>query len=280
VAAVALLGDGELDAVALGQANEWLGLAALADNEDVLETRGEGVASEILDVDDVEHARVTVTGRQDADAAPVTARVAVHLRADLELEEADRAHGLEVNLDCVEDLGVRVRVAHGLAVVGDNVWHAAGAEAGLDDLAELELGLFLGDGDRGVAALDVVQHAVVLVCGRDGDGVHEAGREGQVRAGTAVDLHEAVLEDHHGLLVRQRVLEALAEQDDQRQTVTQLVWAGGWTRRESAGQFVKHPMLGGIEPLKVLLRTASHDEGSRGEGKVSPRNVVGLSQHG
>jgi len=88
------------------------------------------------------------------------------------------------------------------------------------------LGLLLGDGHRGVATLDVVQHAVVLVCGRDGDGVHEAGRERQVRAGTAVDEHEAVLQDHHCLLVRERILEALTEQDDQRQTVTQLVWAG------------------------------------------------------
>ena len=90
-------------------------------------------------MDDVEHTRVAVTGDEDTDAALVTARVAVHLCADLELENFHWARGFEVNLDCVVDLGVWVRVAHGLAIVGHDVWDAAGAELVGNNFAQLEL---------------------------------------------------------------------------------------------------------------------------------------------
>jgi hypothetical protein len=62
------------------------------------------LALDVLDVDDVEHTGVAIAALELSDAPPVAPAVAVNLAPDLELEQASRAHRLEVNLvDCRRD---------------------------------------------------------------------------------------------------------------------------------------------------------------------------------
>lgn len=68
-AAVTLLGNGELDTLALGKGDPGL---LLADDEDVALTGGELVVNGVLDVDDVEATIVTLTVGDDTNTTHVT----------------------------------------------------------------------------------------------------------------------------------------------------------------------------------------------------------------
>ena len=106
--AVTLLGDGELDAPALGEGHP--GLLA-ADDKDVALTGGESVVNGILQVDDAEATIVTLTVGDDTDTAHVTTTSDHGNGASVELDEVGDLAGLEVNLDGVVDLDRGVGVA-------------------------------------------------------------------------------------------------------------------------------------------------------------------------
>merc|ERR1719198_2024886 len=117
----AIFDDAELHAVALWQGDPRLVL--LADDEDVVEARAEGVASGILDVDDLEGARVLITVSDDADTANVVTTADHDGVAGLELDVVKDLVSLEVNADGVVRLDIWVRVTDGAAIVGDRVRH-------------------------------------------------------------------------------------------------------------------------------------------------------------
>ena len=106
-------------------------------------------------------------------------------------------------------------------------WDAALAQLYSLDLAELVLRFFAGDAVDGETALGVVNEAEVLAGLLDANNVHEAGRVGRVSADLAVDLDQALLDDGLDLVAVERILEAVAEEDDQRQRVAELVRTGG-----------------------------------------------------
>jgi hypothetical protein len=110
--------------------------------------------------------------------------------------------------------------------VRNQVGNAALAKLNTLDLAELVLCLLSGDAVDGEAALGVVDQAEVLASLLNGDDVHETGREGAVGADLAVDLDQALLDDGLDLVAVERILEAVAEEDDQRQRVAELVRTG------------------------------------------------------
>ena len=110
----------------------------------------------------------------------------------------------------------------------------------------------------GWGSAHVVKQAEVLVGLLDRDDVHETGRVGRIGARLAVDLDEPLHEDVLDLLASQRILEAVAQQDDQRQALAQLVGAGGRSGSPNAAQLVQHPVLGRIQALQVHLGTARH----------------------
>ena len=58
-----------------------------------------------------------------------------------------------------------------------------------------------------------------------------------------------------------------------------LVGTGGGLGGEDAAQLVKHPVLGGIEPLEVLLGSARHCEGL-GEGFIEVSVVSSVDLRG
>lgn len=109
----------------------------------------------------------------------------------------------------------------------NQVGNAALAKLNTLDLAELVLCLLSGDAVDGETALGVVDQAEVLASLLDGDDVHETGGEGSIGANLAVDLDQALLNDGLDLVTVKRVLEAVAEEDDQRQRVAGLVRTSG-----------------------------------------------------
>ena len=205
----------------------------------------------------------------DADEGTVTSTVLTlgddDLVADLHLEDVLDLAVAHVNEHGVVALDEGVVVADGATVVGDDVGHSLAGEVLLDNLAQLVVGLDSVDLVEDEATLDVVHqaeavHAVVRgggVVRAEGDDVHEASGVVGVSADLAVDLDKLLHGDHDDLTAVERVLQAVAQDDNDRDALTELVRAGGRARGPCAAHLVKHPVLGRDEALKVLLGTAS-----------------------
>jgi hypothetical protein len=111
--------------------------------------------------------------------------------------------------------------------VRNQVGNGALANLNTLDLAELVLCLLVGYPVDGEAALGVVDQAEVLAGLLDRDDVHQPSGEGGVGADLAVDLDKALHEDSVDLAGVERILQAVAEEDDKRQGVAELVRTGG-----------------------------------------------------
>lgn len=136
--ACCLAHDGLLDAVTLGEGD--VGRVALADHKDVLQAGGEGLASGVAHVHNVEATQVAIAGGDNTNAACVVALRDHGLVADLELVHvSDLARG-NVHAHSVQNACRGVRVANGAAVVGHNVRDALGRGLLLGHTAQLELG--------------------------------------------------------------------------------------------------------------------------------------------
>jgi hypothetical protein len=134
-----LLNDGELHTLALGERNG--GASRVAQNEDVGQTRGELMPRLVLDVDNVEAARVALTVLDDTNTPNVAAASDCADVADLELVVLDGLARCDVYLDGVVDLDEGIRVADGAAIMGHDVRDRARTNGDLTDGADLELTL-------------------------------------------------------------------------------------------------------------------------------------------
>lgn len=135
----------------------------------------------------------------------------------------------------------------------DQEWDSALAELDALDLAELVLGLLGPDAVDGEAALGVIDETEVLARLLDGDDVHEAGRVGDIGADLAVNLDQALHENGLGLAVVQRVLEAVAHEDDEGEGISGLVGTGRRLGGVHSRELVEKPVRGGAKALLVLL---------------------------
>lgn len=138
-------------------------------------------------------------------------------------------------------------------IMRNQEWDTATSELDALDLSELVLGLLVLDAVDGEAALGVVDEAEVLARLLDGDDVHEAGGVGHVGADLAVDLDQALHEDGAGLAVVERILESVADEDDQGHAVAELVRTGRGAGGVDARQLVEKPVRGRAKALLVLL---------------------------
>jgi hypothetical protein len=136
--------------------------------------------------------------------------------------------------------------------VRNQEWDPALAELNTLDLAELELSLLGLDAVDGETALGVVNQTEVLAGLLEGDDVHESSGEGAVGADLAVNLDQTLHEDSLDLTTVQGVLETVADEDDQRQTVAQLVRTGGCLGSVGSGHLVQEPVRGRAKALLVL----------------------------
>ncbi|GET86972.1 40S ribosomal protein S4, putative [Leishmania tarentolae] len=225
----------------------------LTDHEDVRGAGGELCAGRVLQVRNVEGAGVALHLHDLADAAAVGAAGHDH---GLALAVLDQVHALlllQVVHDGVTDGGVRVRVADSVAVVRHSNRHAAGGRVQVHHLHQLDLRLRLGHVHQREAALDVVHQAKAVARLRDLDHVHEACGVLAVAARVVVHVHQTLAQDHLTLARVQRVLQAVADDHQQRQALAQLVRTRTRARSKHAGQLAQHPVLGRIQALEVLL---------------------------
>lgn len=127
--------------------------------------------------------------------------------------------------------------------MGDDGWDGVLAQEGLGDLAELVLAFGLVDTMDGEAAQSVVQHTENFVGLLNLDDVHQTGWEAHFSADLSVDLDELLLADGAGFIVGQSVTETVAQEEDQRQAFTELVWARGWARGKGTSKLGQHPVF-------------------------------------
>ena len=99
--AISLLGDCELDTLALWQRDPWL---LTSNHEDVALTGGELVVNGILDVDDVETSVVTLTVSDDTNTTHVTTTGDHSNDTSIEFDVVGDLASGEVNLDGVVNL--------------------------------------------------------------------------------------------------------------------------------------------------------------------------------
>ena len=146
----------------------------------------------------------------------------------------------------------------GPAVVGHDVRNLVLAKNLVLNLAELEVCFFGIDTHRHVAALQVVEHAEVLVALHDLDHVHQTEWVLVVASRLAVDFNVQllVMADFLDLLAGKSVLESLSEQHAERDALPHLVWTSRRARRAIAHVLVEHPVRRSPHAFQVLLRTS------------------------
>ena len=254
VADLALLHKRQKHTLSLGQGDE--GLLAITDNENVAQTGGEGVAAGVLDVGDLVGTGVVLDVLEDTNTTDVVSAGNEDGGAVVELDDAVNGVGLQVDLDGVVLLDVGVGVADGAAVVGHHVGDLVFAEDLALDAAELVLSLLGVNADGHEAALHVVEDAEVLRGLGQRDDVHEAEGVLGVAAHLSVNKHVlglAVAADLVALLLGERVLQALAEEDAHGDALTELVGTSGGAGGVASGELVELPVGGGEHALQVLL---------------------------
>lgn len=225
---LSLLQDRKLDTVTLRKRNGRN--ITRADNEDVLLSRGEHVASGVSDSDNVEGARVLL----DVDNNTHTTSVATlgdHCNVSrFELDVVDDLAGGDINLDGVINLDGRIRVSDSATVVGNNERDLLQGKLSALDLAELESLLLIRDSVKSVLALGVEDKSELIVGLGDLNDVHESSREVRISSDLSVNLDVLLNADNLSLATSQGVLQAVSQDENERQALSQLVRTLRWAR--------------------------------------------------
>lgn len=236
---VTLLGDRELDTLALGQRH--LGLGTLTNDENVGKPSSEGPVQHVLDVNNVETTQVPLLVNDHTRSTHVTTASNHDDVSGLELDVVNDLVLNEVELDSVVNLDSRVRVSDGSAIVGNDVGNALGTKLMLSDLEELESSLLGGDSVNSESALNVVEKTEVLARSLNGDDIHETSGEGLVSPDLAVDLDESLLNDSSDLTASKSVLQTVSKEDGEGKRLPELVGTRRRTGSVGAAQLVQHP---------------------------------------
>ena len=166
---VALLDDGELDALTLGQGDHRL--VTGTDDEDVGGASGKLLTGGVLQVHDFERTDVLFAALNDADATGVATAGDHAQGADIETDEIGNLVGGDVHHDGVTLLDERIRVTNGATVVQTDARHALVPELFALHLAQLVLRLDGFDAVHDEATLVVVNQTEVFIALLDGHDV-------------------------------------------------------------------------------------------------------------
>ena len=156
-----------------------------SDHEHVRQTSGEFIATLVLQVDNIETTRVTITVHNHTNATNVLTTADHGELAGLEGVDGLNLACLQVELNSVVDLDGGVSEADGAPIVGGSIRDSSllAVEervsanrllvtlADSDNAAQLELGVLVRDALQDKAALDVVHQTKVLLRLRDGDNI-------------------------------------------------------------------------------------------------------------
>merc|ERR1712167_142724 len=255
-ALLALLKNVVTETLAAGQGDGQLVILA-TDDEDVVDASGERTPLAVLNVDDLEGTDMLLTTSDDTNTALILTTGDDALSAHLEFDGVGPLASGNVHLDHIVQLGVGVGVPDGTAIVGADIRHTLGTDGHFLDTAHLELVLvgevLVVQAVDDEATLGIEEHTEMLVGLVNADDIHEPDWKVGVGAHLAVDLDEALHEDLLHLLAGEGVFEAVAQHEDERQALAQLVGTRRGTGSPGAAHLVKHPVLGGVEAFHVFL---------------------------
>jgi len=110
------------------------------------------------------------------------------------------------------------------------------------DFAQFVCGFLVGDAVDGKAALGIVHESEVLARLFNGDDVHEASGVSGIIANLAIYLDETLHDNRLGFAAVQGILQSVAEENDEREAVTQLMRTRRGTRSIGARELIKKPM--------------------------------------
>lgn len=118
----------------------------------------------------------------------------------------------------------------GSAVVSHNEWNLVLANALLDNLAQFEASLLLGDLVGMEPALHVIENSEVFFCLFNSNNIHLSEWISWVSADLTVDLDVSVLvlDDLLGLVSGQSVLQSQLEEHVKRDAFSQFVGSSRW----------------------------------------------------
>jgi len=196
-------------------------------------------------VDDVETTIVALTVSDNTNTTHVATTNNHGDHTSVELDEVTDFAGGKVDLDGVVDFDGGVGVSdtiipsafynvsnHSLiqrligasdlraSIMRNQVWDSTLSNLNSLDLAEFVFCLGLFNAVHSEAAFSIVDQSEVLASLVDGDDIHEASRIGMIGSNLAVDLDQALHEDGSGLAAIKGILEAITNEDNQRQAVT------------------------------------------------------------
>jgi len=240
---VSLLDNRQLDTSSIGKGDR--GGFFLADNEDVGHSGREMQSTDILNVRDVVGSGVLFNLSNVSDSSSVSTLRDHNSAANFVLVKLLNFGVVQVQLDGVSDLDIRVRESDRSPVVGADVRDSTASNLRLHDLAELELRVGLGDGREDESSLDIVQQSEILVRSRNGNNVHESSGVLGVQAALAVNLDEFIHQNHFDFSSSQCIFQSISEDDYQGKALSKFMGSSGGTRGPNSAQLVKHPVLGG-----------------------------------
>lgn len=248
--------DGKLDTVALRQRHP--SSTFRADGEHVGKTGGEFLSGLVLDEDDVERTWVLFDVKKFSNASTITSLGDGDGGASSELDDVRGLSGSEIDLYGVVHFDEGVRVTDGAAVVGDNGRDSLGTVVLFLDTAQFVSGLLLVNAVQDETSLGIEEQTKGIVGLGDGNDVHESSREVGVSADTSINLNNLLHADLLDFLHVERILQAVTEDDAQREAFAHLVGSRGRTRCPDTIELSQHPVGRRMEALQVLLRSASH----------------------
>jgi len=222
----------------------------------------EAAALGVLDMHNLERTNMLLTTSNHTNAALILTLGDDRSGTRLKLDVVDSFASGNIQFDGVMHFAVGVWVSDSAAIVGSDVRHTLGTPRQLLHAAQLVFGfrreIFVVQPVHDEPTLGIVEHAEVFIGLLDGDDIHEATGEVGIGANLAVDFDETLHQDLLYLLFGQGVLETVAQNQNERQALTQLVGARRGTGSPGAPHLVQHPVLGGIEALQMLLWSTSH----------------------
>jgi len=255
---VTLLNKGQLDTLTLGKRNERF--LALTDDHDVGQTSGEGVASDITDVSNLVATRVVLDVGKNTNTTNVVTTVGHDGATVLEFNKAINLTSLQVKLDSVVLLNVRVGESDSSTVVGNNEWDLVLANSLSLNLKQLELSFFIVNAVGLETTLNIEEDSEMLTSLLKRDDILETEREFVGSANSVVNLNETLLvfADLDSFLVVEGILQSVSEQHSNWDAFSQFVWSSSGSAGVWAGQLVQVPVLGSVHTLHVLLRSSCH----------------------
>jgi hypothetical protein len=251
----ALLKDGLLDTTSLGKSHLWM--VTHSDDEDVLQSGGEGVSLGILDCNNREGSLMFLNVHELSHTSSVTSLGDHDHGTEFELDNVRHLTSGDINLDGVIDLDIRVGVSQSASIVSDSNWDLVSGDINLGNAAELidRFGFF--DSVKDITSLCVEKETKAVARLVEFDDIHETSWVVLVSSDFSIHLDATFHANLHALLVGKCILQTITKDNGDREAFTQLVRTRGGSRSPDSAHFPEVPVLWSMEALQVLLWSAS-----------------------